>query len=92
LSKLIEDRREGLLALAVGAGLQGLAATMEEDVTAAPLRGDGLCMFAFRRERVNSDICPGPRAFVGNVGGRNRRSDHRGLVGERGQRGRGYEL
>jgi putative transposase len=34
LAELVEDMREGLLALAVGAGLQVLAAIMEEDVTA----------------------------------------------------------
>jgi putative transposase len=34
LVELVEDMREGLLALAVGAGLQVLAAIMEEDVTA----------------------------------------------------------
>ena len=33
LAELVEDMREGLLALAVGAGLQVLAAIMEEDVT-----------------------------------------------------------
>jgi putative transposase len=35
LSELAGDMREGLLALAVGTGLQVLAAMMEEDVAAA---------------------------------------------------------
>jgi putative transposase len=35
LAELAEDMREGLLALAVGTGLQVMAALMEEDVTAA---------------------------------------------------------
>src|SRR5688500_5899408 len=35
LAELAEDMREGLLALAVGTGLQVMAAIMEEDVTAA---------------------------------------------------------
>jgi transposase-like protein len=35
LAELVGDMREGLLALAVGAGLQVMAALMEEDVTAA---------------------------------------------------------
>jgi putative transposase len=35
LAELAQDMREGLLALAVGAGLQVMAAIMEEDVTAA---------------------------------------------------------
>jgi putative transposase len=35
LSELTGELREGLLALAVGAGLQVLAAMMEDDVTAA---------------------------------------------------------
>jgi len=35
LAELAQDMREGLLALAVGTGLQVLAAIMEEDVTAA---------------------------------------------------------
>jgi len=35
LAELAQDMREGLLALAVGTGLQVMAAIMEEDVTAA---------------------------------------------------------
>ena len=35
LDELAGELREGLLALAVGAGLQVMAAIMEEDVTAA---------------------------------------------------------
>ena len=35
LAELTRQLREGLLALAVGAGLQVLAAMMEDDVTAA---------------------------------------------------------
>ena len=35
LGELAEDLREGLLALAVGAGLQVMAAIMEQDVAAA---------------------------------------------------------
>jgi hypothetical protein len=56
LDELVTDMREGLLALAVGTGLQVMGAIMEEDVTAAcgpkgrhdPERGDP----AWPRRRV----------------------------------------
>ena len=44
MAELAEDMREGLLALAVGAGFRVMAAVMEQDVTAVcgpTVRGEG---------------------------------------------------
>ena len=61
MAEIAESMREGLLALAVGAGLQVMAAMMEADVTA-------VCGPKGRHDRGADRGAARPRARVGDPG------------------------
>ena len=81
MADLAEALREGLLALAVGAGLQVMAAMMEEDVT-------GLCGPKGRHDPDRTAVRHGTEAGSVTLGGR-RVPVRRPRVRSGGRRGRG---